>query len=696
MTRRIFYIVMAVLLAGSFAWSNPQDDSYTRIARLSYLEGRVSYQHSSDVDWSAASINLPLEPGDRIYSGPDGRAEVEFDDGSVFRLAENTDVEILSLKQELIQLRILVGLSTLTVSGDADFEVDTPAAAFNPVTEGVYRFDVVENGDTDAIVRKGELEAANNNFSRRLTPGDLLHISPRDAGNPEVSLYDRRDAWDEWNDRRNADLRAYGNVRYLPDNVYMGASELDRYGRWVNVESYGTAWVPYGVDPYWSPYSVGRWCYRPFYGWTWVSYEPWGWLPYHYGSWYHSSIYGWSWIPGPAFGFNFWSPGLVTFYSGPGWVSWCPLGPGDYYDARNYHYNHGIYSHQLAELRRFHTRSPESPFNRDVRGAFRTAQMDQFRNGSFDNRNRNANTRWGNIDRPWAQGTLVRDRLTVQPTSMSFSAAPDRPAIVPRATSTLPSVVRNIPGQNSANRRAFTSITNPQIPAVSPRNVRGRSEAGIETRGASQSNTRVIQVPQTPSVSAPASQGERRTNSSRSSSSQGTRGSTTVTRPGRATPSNPQSSPGLRNQRSAPERNTAPQRAPAAAPRSELRQENNYSAARPGIGRWSDSGATPVPRGTIQTYSAPRSNNSGGSGNYNPPAVSSPEPDRAPAYRESPSGGDRGWGGSNSRSYSAPRPSAPSYSAPRQSAPSGGRPTAAPSQSSGGARDNSSGHGRQK
>ena len=59
-----------------------------------------------------------------------------------------------------------------------------------------------------------------------------------------MSLYDRRDPWDEWNDRRNADLQVYGNQQYLPGNVYLGASELDEYGRWVNVEVYGTAWVP--------------------------------------------------------------------------------------------------------------------------------------------------------------------------------------------------------------------------------------------------------------------------------------------------------------------------------------------------------------------------------------------------------------------------------------------------------------------
>jgi hypothetical protein len=591
MTRRVLLFLLAACFAGAFAWSNPQDESYTRIARLSYVEGHVSFQHSSDVDWSAASINLPIEPGDRIYTGTDGRAEIEFDDGSVFRMAEGTDVEFLSMRPELVQARMLLGLATLNVLGDTDFEIDTPAAAFNTLREGIYRFDVVENGTTDGIVRKGLLEAANNNFSRRLRAGDLLHISPGDA-NPTLSAYDRSDAWDEWNDRRNADLQVYGNQRYLPDNVYIGASELYRYGRWVNVESYGTGWIPYAVDAEWSPYSIGRWCYRPLYGWTWISYEPWGWLPFHYGRWYRSSLYGWCWLPGPSFGFNFWSPGLVTFYYGPSWISWCPLGPGDYYDVRNYHYNHGIYSHQLAELRRLNTRGVGDPFNQHVQGAFRTASLERFREGSFDARTRD--TRWGNIDRPWSQGTLVRDRLTIKPGVKSYSAVTDRIAVRPSSSDNRPVVVRSVPERNSDNRARFDRITNPQIPSIQPRSVRAREgEGGTGDRSVARPNARVIQAPGNRSESGPANQADRverqRWPGSRSNNEENIRSGSTRTSPSTAEPANRQNPPRQRNERTVPEKRVVPQRSPEASPqrtpetnpRNEGRQESSYMQRAP-------------------------------------------------------------------------------------------------------------------
>jgi hypothetical protein len=496
MARRIFFLLLSFSLTSIAAWANPDEENYTRLARLSYMEGHVSYQHIADVEWSVASVNLPLEPGDRIYTGPDGRAEIEFDDGSVYRLARNTDIEILSLKEELIQLRILVGLSTLMISSDADFEINTPAAAFNPLRRGVYRFDVGEDGDSEAVVRTGKLEAANNHFSRRIESGEMLHITSEEIGNPDFSRYERRDEWDEWNDRRNADMNAYAGTEYLPDNVYMGVPELQRYGRWVQVDTYGSAWIPDYADVSWSPYSVGRWCYRPLFGWTWVSYEPWGWLPYHYGRWYRSSIYGWCWLPGPAFAFDFWSPGLVTFYSGPGWISWCPLGPGDYYDINNYHYNRGIYSYQLDQLRRLHTRAPGDLFHRNDRGAFRTVPTDRFRNGSIGNRGRS--TEWENVDQPWRQGNLIKDRLPVQPTPASFRAVPDREAARPsRAARSLPSIVRTSPGSNLRGQTQFIRITNPQIPSLPSRSARKQNEQRDANAGSgSRSNVRVIEAPQ--------------------------------------------------------------------------------------------------------------------------------------------------------------------------------------------------------
>ena len=490
MVRRLGFILLAALfLVSTPAFSD--DDAYLRLSRISYLEGDVSTQRLPDVDWSAASVNLPLEPGDRIYTGRNGRVEIEFDDDSVLRLAENTDIEILALDDRIIQVRMLLGRATLTVASGVAFEINTPAAAFNATKKGSYRFEVNEDGDTDAIVRKGRIEAANSVFSRTVESGTRLRVRSGGDALYSVARYEERDAWDEWNDRRTMDRRAYASRRYLPSTVYIGAGDLDRYGRWVNVSNYGWGWVPHSVDAHWSPYSVGRWCYRPYFGWTWVSYEPWGWLPYHYGRWYRNSSFGWVWLPGPAFSFNFWSPGLVAFYSGPTWVSWIPLGPRDYYNVRHYHYHRGIYGHQLDQLRGLHTRAPGDHFNRNARGAVRTVQLEHFRNGSLS-----AGTRWSNIDRPWREGTL-RDRIDVRPTRASYRPAPEREFSRPENRRERPVVVRNEPRRDAregADRERFRPIARPETREWS-REGRGRTDRQTPER---QAEDKVIERLQTP------------------------------------------------------------------------------------------------------------------------------------------------------------------------------------------------------
>ncbi|MBP1608176.1 MAG: hypothetical protein H6Q04_411 [Acidobacteria bacterium] len=452
------------------------NDQYARMARISYLSGHVGFQHAGDADWSAASVNMPLQVGDRIYTGEDGRAEIQFDDGSVCRLAEKTDIEFLTVNDDLIQMRLLVGLSSLVVNSGMNYEMDTPAAAFTVLQKGKYRFDVVESGDTDGIVRKGVLEASSNNFSRTVREDQLLHIPAGGQSDGAISSYRERDQWDEWNDRRDADTAFYVRSKHLPANVYIGARELDLYGRWID-SAYGPAWIPMHVSASWSPYWNGRWCYRPIWGWTWVSYDPWGWLPFHYGRWHYATTFGWCWIPGTSINFNFWSPGLVRFYYGPDWISWCPLGPGDYYNVNHYYYRASHYSH-LNTMRLIQHRSPGNLFNRDTPGAFRTVKNDQFVRLTYEPGGANGIERNAVVDNPWKNGKMVDDGLNIRPTNRSYSPLPDNPAAKPVHELTRPVIVRSEPSAATDSGRNLIRITNRN--AQSPREIRSDAPKALK------------------------------------------------------------------------------------------------------------------------------------------------------------------------------------------------------------------------
>jgi len=498
MTRRFLFLIIFVSLFSLYALAGSPE--YFRIARVSYVEGKVSFQHSNDMDWSAVTVNMPLEPGDRIYTGDGGRAEIEFDDGSIIRLASGTDVELLAMREEHVQMRVSLGLCFLNDRSSVDFEINTPAAAFTTEDKGIYRFEVAENGDTTGIVRRGEMEAANSRFTRRIESGEMLQISAAENATESVSRYAERDSWDEWNDRRNADLVSYNSRRYLPDYVYAGVSDLDRYGRWVTVDGYGYGWVPQ-VGFGWSPYWDGRWCYRPYFGWTWVSYEPWGWLPYHYGRWYHHGSFGWCWLPGPTFGFHFWSPGLVRFYHGYDRIAWCPLGPGDYYNVNNYYY-HPTYNYYLTNLRLTQRRGPADLLNRDTPGAMRSVRPQQFLEGGFAGNIAEARrgSDIGSGDR------MITGNLDLQPTARSYAPAPDRAAARPASDGASRAVVvRTAPETRSADGR-YQQITNPAAAVPRARaDVAGRDTgAGNARPAAGSAPDRAVQgrTYQVPSVQA--------------------------------------------------------------------------------------------------------------------------------------------------------------------------------------------------
>jgi hypothetical protein len=94
---------------------------------------------------------------------------------------------------------------------------------------------------------------------------------------------------------------------------------LAPYGRWVVTRGYGEVWIPAGIVKGWEPYTDGEWLWTD-YGWTWVSYDPWGDAPCHYGTWVWVDPYGWVWVPGTV-----WAPAWVTWAWTDDYIGWAPV-----------------------------------------------------------------------------------------------------------------------------------------------------------------------------------------------------------------------------------------------------------------------------------------------------------------------------------------------------------------------------------
>jgi len=313
-----------------------------RAARLSFMQGNVSFQPSGETQWSAAALNYTVSTGDRLYTDQGARAELEAGPYTV-RLSQATDLTVVNLNDQLLQLGLGQGsirLSVYNLPPNNSVEIDTPNGALSIVRAGFYRVDTDPNNNSTLVtVNSGGLEVSGGGTSQPVNSGQAAQLTG--TGPIQVNLVavpgpDEFDGWCESRDRRieSDKSRQYVNP-YTP-----GAEDLDQYGQWSTAPQYGPVWYPSGVAAGWVPYRFGRWAWVEPWGWTWVENEPWGFCPFHYGRW---AFIGsrWGWVPGPVAVAPFYSPALVAFVGGGGFsvglnfgggfgmAAWFPLGPSE-------------------------------------------------------------------------------------------------------------------------------------------------------------------------------------------------------------------------------------------------------------------------------------------------------------------------------------------------------------------------------
>ena len=72
-------------------------DSQVRIVRLSDVQGGVQIDKNTGLGFENAFLNLPITQGTQLRTRDNGRAEIEFEDGSTLRVTPNTTVEFSTL-----------------------------------------------------------------------------------------------------------------------------------------------------------------------------------------------------------------------------------------------------------------------------------------------------------------------------------------------------------------------------------------------------------------------------------------------------------------------------------------------------------------------------------------------------------------------------------------------------------------------
>lgn len=320
---------------------NPDaQDPPSRVARLNYIEGSVSFQPGGENDWVDAVLNRPLVTGDNLWADQDSRAELHIGSAAL-RLGAQTGITLLEVSDRAAQIRLAQGSLIVKVRhvDDADsYEVDTPNVAFVVMQPGDYRIDVDPDGNrTEVTVWRGRGEVTGGGNSYTVVANQVATFTGTDQLDYELGQIPNQDGLDSWALNRDQAEDQSDSANYVSREM-TGYEDLDEYGDWSYVAGYGTCWRPRALVVGWAPYRFGHWIWVGPWGWTWVEDEPWGFAPFHYGRWALAGT-GWVWVPGPSVVRPIYAPALVAWVGGgPGLnfsfsfgagVGWFPLAPGE-------------------------------------------------------------------------------------------------------------------------------------------------------------------------------------------------------------------------------------------------------------------------------------------------------------------------------------------------------------------------------
>jgi len=696
---------LLVCLAGLLLFIAPkaradEGDPPSRVARISYLDGNVSFQPSGTEDWAAAAKNRPVTVGDKLWTDQDSRAELQAGQASL-HLGSMTALSFLNLDENILQARIAEGAINFRVremrEGDL-YEVDTPNLAFTVKEAGAFRIDVNENGDgTRVMVIRGEGEITAGGKTYEVHAGEQAELDGVDDPQYDVRSAPAPDDLDRWASDRDLKEEHSDSAKYVSRDV-PGYSDLDDYGSWREEPDYGPVWYPRTVEVGWAPYSYGYWNWVGPWGWTWVDYAPWGFAPFHYGRWAYVGG-GWGWCPGPVYARPFYGPAFVGFVGGGGFgfgfgggfgggIGWFPLGFREpyhpwYHSSGNYFRNVNITNTRITNVNVLNNSNHNNfkyAYANNVR-AVTAASRNTFVNGQAVNRGSMR------VTEASLRGAQVTNRADFSPNRSSFTGAANargRVSMPPASVANRPVMARTAPGAAASHIPVRTMDTR----GLSAGHAGNGAVNGGMNRGGNSGGFGARNGNRPPSANAGASVNGRAS----------VNGNASANRPGNNSGSRTWSAQG-----NATDRGRAPQGfgsgasssgAPSNRPNGASSQagQSAHADRPPWVGS-GNSGASAGgnSRSNAPAYNSNRPSNSpsnGGSGysngnrSYAPPARSSaPSNNNRPAYSNAPSDNNRGGGrsyGAPSGSYSAPNRS---YSAPSRSYSPPARSYSAPSRS---------------
>src|SRR5580693_8687986 len=210
-SRNLLHSVSLSFLALLFLTASPSfaDSSHARIIRLSLVQGQVRFASdvkgdplaSQTATWDNAELNLPIRQG-YVLATDKGRAEVEFENGSMAFLSDNTVLEFydLSLEDGAKTTRLILR------QGTASFYVNPANGDYFSVTggdfsveangKGSFRINNFDDG-SNVVVLTGHASVLHKKETTQISKGQSLAMK---AGEDTVDIgrLPADDDFDHW------------------------------------------------------------------------------------------------------------------------------------------------------------------------------------------------------------------------------------------------------------------------------------------------------------------------------------------------------------------------------------------------------------------------------------------------------------------------------------------------------------------
>lgn len=262
-TSMALFAVMLFGLLGMAAGTARADDkpaamkTEPEIVRLSFIQGDVRFSRGDgkgpnlEKDWEQAAVNLPILKNYSLATG-NGRAEIEFEYGSVVYLAENSvllfDTASVTNGVPTTELELITGTATFSMHAIAGevFQVATSTDKVVFPGTGYMRVDSYldaialtpqVNGNMSAPVGQVKMVKGTPNYYR-----DGVSIQPGTADQSGTPA-----DWDAWVDarvkQRDADTAAALKASGLPGFI-PGLTDMYKGGTFFACAPYGTCWEP--------------------------------------------------------------------------------------------------------------------------------------------------------------------------------------------------------------------------------------------------------------------------------------------------------------------------------------------------------------------------------------------------------------------------------------------------------------------